>query len=434
MMKRFFLLLLCLVPLTAHGADTCLVYVLTIDSEIHAKSARTLEKALEEAETLNADVFLMRLNTFGGALDAADRMRTALLEAPFTTVSFIDHQAASAGALISLACTMIYMSPGSTIGSATVVNQNGEPMPEKYQSYMRSLMRATAEETGRDPKLAEQMVDGEKIVSLTTKEALEAGFSQGQASDVQEVLSLMGYGECEVHEYMETFLDKVIGFFLLPLVQALLLMGIVGGIFFELKTPGVGFPLGLAIVCAIGYFSPLFLEGLVQYWEVIIIVLGVILLLLELFVTPGFGVLGILGIFVLAAGLTLSMVDNWVFEFEGPFPWNRVLTPMAIVSVAGLASVVTLLFSVHMLFPTRVFNRIALRTDLKTDDGFVGVPILKGISTGQEGVAFTDLRPAGKVTINGQWVEARAALGYIPKNTRVKVVRIEGGVIFVETL
>ena len=433
-MKRFFLLLLIFLPILASGADTCRVYVLTIDSEIHAKSARTLEKALEEAEEMRAGVFLMRLNTFGGALDAADRMRTALLEAPFTTVSFIDHQAASAGALISLACDVIYMSPGSTVGSATVVNQSGEPMPEKYQSYMRSLMRATAEETGRDPVLAEQMVNGEKIVSLTTKEALEIGFSQGEADNITEVVEKMGYGHCELHEYKETWLDKVIGFFLLPLVQALLLMGMIGGVFFELKTPGVGFPLGLAVVCAICYFSPLFLEGMVQYWEAIVLILGVILLFLEIFITPGFGVLGILGIITVGVGLTFSMIDNWVFEFEGPFPWNSVLMPVAIVSLSGLAAVSTLLFSVHMLFPTRAFNHIALRQDLKTDEGFVGVPILEGIKTGQEGVAFTDLRPAGKVTINGKWVEARAVVGYITKNTKVKVVRIEGGVIFVETL
>jgi len=407
---------------------------LTIDSEIHAKSARTLDKALEEAERIKAGVFLMRLNTFGGALDAADRMRTALLEAPFTTVSFIDHQAASAGALISLACDSIYMSPGSTVGSATVVNQTGEPMPEKYQSYMRSLMRATAEETGRDPVLAEQMVNGEKIVSLTTQEAVQIGFSQGQAENISQVVDMMGYAHCEIHEYKETWLDKIIGFFLLPLVQGLLLMGIIGGVFFELKTPGVGFPLGLAVVCAIFYFSPLFLEGMVQYWEAIVLILGVILLFLEIFITPGFGVLGILGIIAVGVGLTFSMIDNWVFEFEGPFPWKSLLTPVAVVSLSGLAAMSTLLFSIHMLFPTRAFNHIALRQDLKTDEGFVGVPVLEGIQIGQEGVAFTDLRPAGKVTINGKWVEARAAVGYITKSTKVKVVRIEGGVIFVETL
>ncbi|HOO43030.1 MAG TPA: NfeD family protein [Bacteroidales bacterium] len=433
-MKRLFLLLLCFVPLLARGADTCRVYVLTIDSEIHAKSARTLDKALEEAERIKAGVFLMRLNTFGGALDAADRMRTALLEAPFTTVSFIDHQAASAGALISLACDSIYMSPGSTVGSATVVNQTGEPMPEKYQSYMRSLMRATAEETGRDPVLAEQMVNGEKIVSLTTQEAVQIGFSQGQAENISQVVDMMGYAHCEIHEYKETWLDKIIGFFLLPLVQGLLLMGIIGGVFFELKTPGVGFPLGLAVVCAIFYFSPLFLEGMVQYWEAIVLILGVILLFLEIFITPGFGVLGILGIVAVGVGLTFSMIDNWVFEFEGPFPWKSLLTPVAVVSLSGLAAMSTLLFSIHMLFPTRAFNHIALRQDLKTDEGFVGVPVLEGIQIGQEGVAFTDLRPAGKVTINGKWVEARAAVGYITKSTKVKVVRIEGGVIFVETL
>ena len=433
-MKRLFLLLLCFVPLLARGADTCRVYVLTIDSEIHAKSARTLDKALEEAERIKAGVFLMRLNTFGGALDAADRMRTALLEAPFTTVSFIDHQAASAGALISLACDSIYMSPGSTVGSATVVNQSGEPMPEKYQSYMRSLMRATAEETGRDPVLAEQMVNGEKIVSLTTQEAVQIGFSQGQAENISQVVDMMGYAHCEIHEYKETWLDKIIGFFLLPLVQGLLLMGIIGGVFFELKTPGVGFPLGLAVVCAIFYFSPLFLEGMVQYWEAIVLILGVILLFLEIFITPGFGVLGILGIIAVGVGLTFSMIDNWVFEFEGPFPWKSLLTPVAVVSLSGLAAMSTLLFSIHMLFPTRAFNHIALRQDLKTDEGFVGVPVLEGIQIGQEGVAFTDLRPAGKVTINGKWVEARAAVGYITKSTKVKVVRIEGGVIFVETL
>lgn len=433
-MKRLSLLFFLLLPYMARGTDSSLVYVLNIDSEIHAKSARILDKALSEAKNQNARAFVMRLNTFGGALDAAEKMRTALLEAPFTTVSFIDHQAASAGALISLACDSIYMSPGSTIGSASVVNQTGETMPEKYQSYMRSLMRATAEETGRDPRLAEQMVSGDTIVNLTTREALEVGLIQGQAANVEEVAALLGYEDYVIKEYQETWLDKVIGFFLLPLVQALMLMGMIGGIYFELQTPGIGFPLGVAVFCAIGYFSPLFLEGLVQYWEIIIIIAGLILIAIELFVTPGFGVLGILGLVAVGVGLTLTMIDNWVFEFKGPFPWNRILVPVALVSVTGLLSLSFIIFSVHMLFPTRVFNRIALRTNLETNNGFVGVPTLDDLAVGQEGVAFTDLRPSGKVTIGGRWVEARAAIGYISKGTRVKVVRIEGGAIFVETL
>ncbi|MFA7201323.1 MAG: NfeD family protein [Bacteroidales bacterium] len=413
-------------------ATACRVFVVTIDSEIHAKSARTLEKALKEAESLGTDVFLMRLNTFGGALDAAEKMRTALLEAPFVTVSFIDHQAASAGALISIACDSIIMAPGSTIGSATVVGPTGDPMPEKYQSYMRSLMRSTAEETGRDPVMAEQMVEGEKVLNMTTREAIANGFAQGQASSTDEALVVMGHEHCEITEYKETALDKVIGFLLLPLVQALLLMGMIGGVYLELKTPGIGLPLAVALLCAVGYFAPLFLEGLARYWEVALIVVGVVLLAVEIFVTPGFGVLGISGLVAVAAGLVLVMVDNWIFEFKGPFPWYGLLSPVAVVSASGLISITGILVSIHYLFPTRLFNRIALRTDLTTETGFVGVPQWKDIKPGMHGVAFTDLRPAGKVTIDGRWIEARAAVGYISKGRPVTVVRVEGGVLFVE--
>ena len=204
--------------IAVHAADSaataCRIFVVTIDSEIHAKSARTLEKALKEAENLGADVFLMRLNTFGGALDAAEKMRTALLEAPFVTVSFIDHQAASAGALISIACDSIIMAPGSTIGSATVVGPTGEPMPEKYQSYMRSLMRATAEERG-GIRLWRNKWWKEKNTEHDYREAIE-GYAQGQAATVEEVIRLLGYETCEISEYKETALDKVIGFFCCP--------------------------------------------------------------------------------------------------------------------------------------------------------------------------------------------------------------------------
>lgn len=299
---------------------------------------------------------------------------------------------------------------------------------------MRSMMRATAEQTGRDPAIAEQMVNGDRIVNFTAKEAVEAGFSEGQADDIDEVVALLGYENPVIREYKETWLDKLIGFFLLPLVQGLLLMGIVGGIFFELKTPGIGFPLGLAVFCAICYFSPLFLEGLAQYWEFLIVVLGLIFLALEIFITPGFGVLGILGIIGVFTGLTLSMIDNWVFRFEGPFNWNAVLNPIAVVSISGFAAVAGFIYVLGRLYPTRAFNFIALRTNLKVDEGFVGVPVYEDIKAGQEGIALTDLRPAGKVSVNGKRLEARAAVGFITRNAKVKVVRVEGGVIFVETL
>ena len=127
--------------------DTC--YVIEIKQDIDKSSCRKLTMGLKEASQIGADYIILHLNTYGGAVDAADSMRTAILHSPIPVVAFIDIQAASAGALISIACDSIYMRNGSSIGAATVVNQNGEVMPDKYQSFMRAMMRATAESHGK---------------------------------------------------------------------------------------------------------------------------------------------------------------------------------------------------------------------------------------------------------------------------------------------
>ena len=129
------------------GKDT--VYVIEIRQNIDNSSMRRLSLGLEDAQAKGADYIILHLDTYGGAVDAADSMRKAILHAPVPVVAFVDLQAASAGALISIACDSIYMRPGASIGAATVVNQNGEVMPDKYQSFMRGMMRSTAEAHGR---------------------------------------------------------------------------------------------------------------------------------------------------------------------------------------------------------------------------------------------------------------------------------------------
>ena len=135
------------------------MYEYDIHQEIGPSVSRLTKKAIEEAEKMKAAYILGDMDTYGGLVDAADETRTALLKTKIPTIVFIRNNAASAGALIAIACDSIYMSPGSTIGAASVVNQSGELMPEKYQSYMRKKMRATAEETGRNPLIAEGMTD-----------------------------------------------------------------------------------------------------------------------------------------------------------------------------------------------------------------------------------------------------------------------------------
>ncbi|MFN7015170.1 MAG: NfeD family protein, partial [Bacteroidia bacterium] len=330
-----------------------LIYVFSIQEEIAPPAVRTTHKAIEEAKRLNADYILIEMDTYGGLVDAADSIRTKILHCPIPVMVHIKNNAASAGALISIACDSIYMSPGSTIGAATVVDQSGEQVPDKYQSYMRKKMRATAEMNHRNPQMAEAMVDPDvvipgvidsgKVLTLTTQEAIKHGFCNGEASSLNEVLKLAGIEDYTIINHTHTLIDKIIRLLIKPLVSGLLIMIIIGGIYFELQTPGIGFPSAAAAVAAILYFAPLYLEGLAENWEVLIFIIGLVLIGVEIFVIPGFGITGISGILLIILSLTLSMIGNVGFDF----PQNSapaIVEALLIVIVAMISSISLSLF------------------------------------------------------------------------------------------
>ena len=287
-MKRIFVLFLGLVLASLAASaqnDKKIVYYFPIDEEIAPPASLRVEKAMEEAKSVKADIVVVHINTFGGTLDDADKIRTAFLQSETPVWAYIDNNAASAGALISIACDSIYMHSGSSIGAATVVNQTGEVQPDKYQSYMRSLMRTTAEAKGRRPDIAQAMVDPDiyvegisdsgKVLTFTTNEAIRYGFCEAEAESLAQLLDHAGVKEYTIREQRYTFLDKLIGFLVSPVVSGILIMMIIGGIYFELQQPGIGFPLILALSAAALYFAPLYLEGLATYWEIIIFIIGI---------------------------------------------------------------------------------------------------------------------------------------------------------------
>ena len=418
-------------------------YVIEIEGEISASSARRLSKGLKESLELNSKWVIIHMNTYGGAVDAADSMRSAILYHPVPVVAFIDNQAVSAGALISIACDSIYMRVGGTIGAATVVNQSGEPMPDKYQSFMRSMMRATAEVTGRDPQIAEAMVDGSivipdivesgKILSFTSEEAMVHGYCEGIASSVEEVVVIVSGSENNdiTHQRLTT-LEKIILFMMTPLIQGILLMLIIGGIYFELQTPGMGFPSIVAVMSAVLYFSPLYLEGIAQYWEILLFIAGVILILVEVFVTPGFGVLGVLGIILSLCGLSFAMVDNNFFHFNGRYNFSLLLRPFSIVLLSTFLASLSSIFLAGKFLNHERLPRISLATSLKDSEGFVGVESNFSGIVGKEALVRTAMYPAGKIEIDGKWYEATMEIGSAGRGDRVVVTRYEGGRLYCE--
>ena len=465
-MKKYFFLFLILFGAVAllSAQDTTenkdIVYIFGIKEQIAKPVWRVTQKSFEEAFKAGAKVIIIEMNTYGGVVDVADSIRTKILNSPIPVYMFINDNAASAGALISIACDSIYMRPGAKIGAATVVNQTGQAVPDKYQSYMRATMRATAEAQGketiitgkdtitrwkRDPHIAEAMVDpvvivpgvtdSGKVLTFTAEEAIQHGYCEGLANDIREVMVKAGISDYTIQEFKPTLLDKIIGFLLNPAIQGLLIMAIVGGMYFELQSPGVGLPLGVAVTGAIMYFAPLYLEGLAQNWEIIIFFLGAILLLVEIFALPGFGVAGISGIVLIITGLTMAMVDNFVFESgDMTMAINAILKALVIVIGSLLLATVISLFSASKISDSRFFSKIALDSVQKNEEGFTSAVIGQSLLIGKEGYAHTVLRPSGKVFIGSDIYDAKAEYGFIAKGAKIKVTRYETGQLYVESL
>lgn len=426
--------------LEAEPSKTYLVYKFDIKENIAPPALHRTQRAFQEADSLNADFVLLHLNTYGGMVDAADSIRTRIMQSRIPVIVFIDNNAASAGALISIAADRIYMRPGGNIGAATVVDQTGEVVPDKFQSYMRSMMRSTAEAKGRDPQIAQAMVDpaievegvieAGKVLTFTASEAMRWGFAEGMAENIDEVLELAGITPYEIIEQRLSFTDRIIQFLISPIVSGLLIMLILGGVYFELQTPGIGFPILIAISAALLYFAPLYIEGLTTHYEIVLFVLGLILIAIELFVIPGFGVTGVLGAIFVITGLALAMVGNVGFDFTG-VNGVEVLRAFLIVIIAFFLSLTGSFYLGQKLFSTSRFGELALNTVQETTSGYTSADATMKTLVGKSGVAFTMLRPSGKVEIEDEIYDATALTGFVDKGDHVKVVKYETSQVFV---
>lgn len=437
-MKHLLTLLISLaLGVSLHASDSLTVfYRIRMDRDIDKAAQRMLVSGLEKADEVGADYVLLDLDTYGGAVDAADSIRSAILRYEKPVIAYVNMQAASAGALISIACDSIYMKTGSSIGAATVVNQNGEVMPDKYQSFMRGMMRSTAQAKGRDPKIAESMVDTANVLSLTPEEAIEVGYCEGIFESELEVAEAVADGNSfEIRNMGDdmTWLDKLLLILLDPLLQSIFMMMIIGGIFVEIRTPGIGLPLVTAIVGALLYFAPAYVGHLAEHWEILMFVIGLILIGAEIFVIPGFGVCGISGIVLVIISLALSMVDNVEFyRWDGTIDITPVIKPLGIVIISSAAAIFGSVWLVRRLYPTRAFDHVALREEMKTSEGYTGVVSGLEDMIGTEVTVFTDMRPSGKViSADGKILEATMRFGgYASKGEVLKVIAAEQGRLY----
>jgi len=419
-----------------------IVYRLDINESIFPASWRKTKKAVEEAERLNAAYLIVKLNTYGGLLDTADSIRTKLLNTKIPTIVYVDNNAASAGALISLACDSIFMSPGAQMGAATVVNQIGQQMPDKYQSYMRATMRSTAEAQGRDPQIAEAMVDDKieipgiieagKTLTFTTQEAIRYAYCEGEFTSLDDVMKHLNVADYEIIEYKRSITEGFINFLINPFVKGALLMILFGGIFFEMKTPGVGFPIFAAAVAALLFFAPSYIEGLAANWEILLFILGVILIGLELFVVPGFGVTGIGGISLIVIGLVLSLIRNNFFDFSLTTGADS-LQAVMIVAIPLMVGMTLLLFMGERIMDSKYIKKVALNTTQESSEGYTVEQKNLSALLGKTGLSDSVLRPSGRVSINGEFYDAITEGEWIKEGEAIAVKGFRGSYLIVKS-
>lgn len=425
------------------------IYQIDINKEIGSTTWRYLRAGLHQAQEGKAQAVILRLNTYGGTVVHADSMRTAILNSPIPVYAFIDNNAASAGALIAIACDSIYMRSSASMGAATVVNETGAAMPDKYQSYMRATMRATAEAHGKDssgnwrrnPRIAEAMVDERivvpqlcdsgKVLTLTAHEAIAQRYCEAIVDNVDEIITQrLRHERYTLQKFEPSLFDNIAGFLTNPALQALLVTLIFGGIFIELKTPGIGLPAAVACTAAVLYFTPLYIDGLAANWEILVFVIGIILLIFEIFVIPGFGIAGISGFILILAALVLALVGNVNFNFEY-VPDSEIGKGLIIVTSGFIIYAILLLVFFKKLTGKGPIGKLALHSSQTTESGYIGVPTGLQEFIGKTGEAATILRPSGKILIDHSQFDAVALYGYIEKGAKVEVVKYENAQLYV---
>ena len=430
-------------------ADNQLVYHVPIQGTIDMGLPHYLQRVIDQAESEEAAAIIFDIDTFGGRVDAATQMKDIILDSKVTTVAFINKRAISAGALISLSCDSIFMTPGASIGAATAVDLQGNKASEKVISYMREEMASTAEANNRFRDVASGMVDEElsisfiinsrgdtltskdvegfsegKLVTLSTNLALLLEIADKQLNTIDDVLNHMNLQNAKKVEIKESWSEMLVRFLTNPTVAPLFMSLGMLGLFFEIKSPGFGIPGILGLICLALFFGLHRLVGLADMTEFIILFAGIILILLEILVIPGFGIAGISGIGLCFYAFFKMLIGVY------PSPEDYQAAYMGL-SIGIIATIIAAVILYKTIPKTELYNRMIPFTPQKSEEGFT---ISRGFETliGEKGQTTTDLRPSGKVAIEGKTYQAFSHGDYIDKDEEILVDGIDENQLLVK--
>ena len=414
-------------PVPAQNRHT--VYRVPVTGVIELGLAPYIERSVSEAAAAGASAIVLDIDTPGGRVDAAERIADALSDSEVPVYSLVNRRAFSAGALIALSTSRIYMRPGSVIGAATPVDGSGKKAPEKIVSAMRSEMRALAEAQGLDPTVAAAMVDEDveiegvvesgKLLTLTTSEAVALDYAV-EIEDLDALLAALGYSGADVVTSKVNWAEQLVRFFSNPIVAPFLLSLGFLGLLAEIKTPSFGMA-GLAGVISLSlYFGSHLIVGLAGLEDMLIFGAGVVLLGVEALVIPGFGLFGVAGIAAVAAGLFMSMLGSLPTASEYTSAGMILTTTVLLVLVSAWVLIRTLPRT-SRLAKSGIF--LLQRTDRAI--GYESAEVRDDLMD-TIGTAITDLRPSGTALFGDERIDVVSESEWITEGTQVRVISAEG--------
>ena len=427
------------------------VYRVPIEGTIDLGLPPFIQRTLEDAESNEATAVIFDINTFGGRVDAATQIKDAILGADILTIAFINRRAISAGALISLSCEKIYMTGGGLIGAATAVDMTGKKGSEKVISFMREEMASTAEKRGRSKEIARGMVDEEltfthlviggdsikvddiegrkdgKLISLTTEQALKYKIADGTAENMEALLDSLGYSSVKTIETTENWSEAIVRFLTNPVVASLLTTFGFLGILFELQSPGWGIPGFVGLACLILSLSASYIAQLATMSDMLFVLTGLALILLEVLVIPGFGIAGLGGIGLMIYGLYLLLLPD--------IPVGEEVLGQAMDGflIGLVGAVIGLVLLVKLMIKTKFWEQLTAPDTQKKEDGYSNTLGWESLQ-GETGIADTDLHPSGWVRVKDQRIFVVSEGEFIEEGKEIKILSVDGNRVLVREL